>query len=154
MYTIYCHTNTVNNMRYVGMTINSMEERWAQHVAKARLKSPDANSRMLFAEAIREYGTEAFSHEVLEVTEDCYKAAEAEVNWIKRLGSAAPKGYNRRSVNGLSKPRIFDIHFNLRKLKKLREAIMNDSALDSTLALNIHAKITDLVSCLEDLLQN
>jgi hypothetical protein len=141
-------------MRYVGMTINSMEERWAQHVTKARLKTPDANSRMLFVEAIREYGPEAFSHEVLEVAEDCYKAAEAEVNWIKKLETATPKGYNRRSVNGVSKPRVFDIHFNLRKLKKLREAIMNDRNLDSTVALEVHAKITDLISCLEDLFQH
>ena len=89
-FTIYCHTNTVNGKKYVGQTQLTMEKRWAAHVHQARSKR---GSRALMG-AIRKYGSDAFTHEVLEVVATAEEADAAEKLWIEKLGCLAPGGYN------------------------------------------------------------
>lgn len=91
-WTIYCHTHVESGRRYVGMTARSMERRWSQHVTQSRVTK---NGRWHFPNAIRKYGPDAFSHEILEVCHDLEVANLAEECWIELLETRNPeKGFN------------------------------------------------------------
>lgn len=90
---IYCHTHTDSGRRYIGLTKKTMMQRWNQHVAKS--KSLRGKGCFYFWNAIRKYGKDAFSHEVLEVCETLEEANLAEQKWIDHFDSKNPeKGFN------------------------------------------------------------
>ena len=92
MYTIYLHTNTANNKRYVGLTKLSMAERWKQHEYQALNRKKGCP---IFFAAIRKYGSDAFTHEVLEETDTLGAASDAEQWWIAHFCSDDRRfGYN------------------------------------------------------------
>lgn len=100
LFYIYCHTNTVTGMKYVGQTSKTMEKRWVEHKYNALRRS-----RILcryFHAAIRAYGPGAFSHEVLDVLTTASGANAAERAWIRHLGCRAPDGYNLDVGGGVS----------------------------------------------------
>ncbi len=67
--------------------------RWNQHVYSAERKAGKGCAH--FWAAIRKYGKDAFSHEVLEVCETLEEANAAEERWIEALGTLDPaKGFN------------------------------------------------------------
>jgi hypothetical protein len=70
-----------------------MERRWTDHVAAAKRSK---GGRWHFPNAIRKYGPEAFSHEVLEVVATSLEDANAaEERWIEKLQTRNPeKGFN------------------------------------------------------------
>lgn len=91
-WTIYCHTHIESGRRYVGLTSRSMERRWSQHVSQARSTK---DGRWHFPNAIRKYGKDAFSHEVLEVCHSLEVANLAEECWIEFFEARNPeKGFN------------------------------------------------------------
>ena len=91
-WTIYCHTHIATGRRYVGLTSQTMERRWASHCAKAKSAK---GGRWHFPNAIRKYGKDAFSHEVLEVCYDLEVANLAEKCWIDLFETRDPtKGFN------------------------------------------------------------
>jgi len=91
-WTIYCHTLIADGRRYVGLTKKTMLARWNDHVYKAKSSK---GGRWHFPNAIRKYGPEAFSHEVLEVCEDLDVANLAEECWIELYDTRNPeKGFN------------------------------------------------------------
>jgi hypothetical protein len=91
-WTIYCHIHSSSGRRYVGLTKKTMLQRWNRHVYNA-LHSNGGRSH--FANAIRKYGKDAFSHEVLEICDTLEAANVAEERWIKELGTRDPaKGFN------------------------------------------------------------
>jgi hypothetical protein len=70
-----------------------MMKRWNQHLANSRNK-PGKGCRH-FWNAIRKYGKEAFSHEVLEICYDLAVANLAEISWIEFHDTTNPmKGFN------------------------------------------------------------
>lgn len=79
---IYCFTHTTTGRRYIGLTSQSVRKRWNQHLSKAR-----AGGLWHFSNALRKYGAEEFSCEVLEVCPDAKSAGEAEKKWIAALRS-------------------------------------------------------------------
>lgn len=85
---VYLHRNTVNGKGYVGWTSTSMEWRWRRHCYSAQ-----EGSRLYFHAAIRKYGIESFTHEILDVLATEAGAKRAEKLWIKRLGTFG-SGYN------------------------------------------------------------
>jgi group I intron endonuclease len=90
-WTIYCHTHTETDRKYVGVTSQTMEKRWKNHI-HAAMKS---KGRWHFSNAIRKYGPEAFESKVIEVWDTLEKANEREKYWIKRLDTRNPeKGFN------------------------------------------------------------
>lgn len=90
-WTIYCHTHVESGRRYVGLTKKTMRQRWSAHVYRA-LRRMDQS---YFPNAIRKYGPEAFSHEVLEVCHSLEVANLAEECWIELLDTRNPeKGFN------------------------------------------------------------
>jgi len=96
---VYCHTSPSGG-RYVGLARNGWRVRWNAHVCEARRGSPAA-----FHRAIRKYGPDAFTHEVLERMTTEAGAKRAEQLWIRELGTRA-HGYNETDggdgVHGLS----------------------------------------------------
>ena len=91
-WTIYCHTHVESGRRYVGLTKKTWRQRWDQHVCQAKsLKC----GRSHLANAVRKYGKNAFSHEILEVCQSLEVANLAEECWIELLETRDPlKGFN------------------------------------------------------------
>lgn len=60
-WTLYCHTHIASGRRYVGITERTLKDRWRDHLRNARYCRG-----YHFASAIRTYGENAFSHDVLQ----------------------------------------------------------------------------------------
>lgn len=80
-FTIYCHVNKFNGKRYVGQTKQTLLQRWKTHIYAA-FNAKSKNSKYVFPCAIRKYGKDGWSHEVLEVCATIEEANLAEVKWI------------------------------------------------------------------------
>lgn len=78
MFIIYKHTCIVNGKSYIGLTSNDMNVRWQQHVNNAV-----NGSRLLFHCAIRKFGVESWSHEVLKICDNIDDANKSEVQMIQ-----------------------------------------------------------------------
>ena len=92
VWTIYCHTHTESNRCYIGMTKKTWKQRWNRHVFEA-LHVKDGYGH--FHNAIRKYGKDAFSHEVLEKCYSLEVANLAEECWIELLCTRDPEfGFN------------------------------------------------------------
>ena len=84
MYKIYLITNLLNYKKYVGITKFSLEERFLQHIKRG----------FLLTEAIKKYGEQKFSIELIEEVESADRAYELEMYYIKEYNTKAPHGYN------------------------------------------------------------
>lgn len=90
---IYKITNLINNKCYIGQTIKTAEERWKEHQAHAFGSHPNDQNKTLY-QAIRKYGIENFSFEVIQDNIDTFeKLDKAEIYWIDYYNSFV-KGYN------------------------------------------------------------
>lgn len=92
MYILYKIQNNINKKNYIGYTSTSLHNRWRSHVNSAI----SANSPYPFHKAIRKYGFQNFSLEIIEVVETKAQAMEQEKYWIDKYNSyvAFNKGYN------------------------------------------------------------
>lgn len=84
---VYCHTNTVNGKKYVGITKQKPTYRW--QCGKGYRKN------VLFYRAIKKYGWDSFTHDILAsgLTEE--EAKKEEVMLIRKLRLTDPAhGYN------------------------------------------------------------
>lgn len=87
---IYLITNNVNNKKYVGQTIGSIQERWNQHLRATREKG----SRHLY-DVIKKYGYQSFSIQKIEEVPN-EQLNERECFWISHYDSFK-NGYNMTS---------------------------------------------------------
>lgn len=103
---IYKITNTVNGKIYIGQTRKAVKTRWTNHVtASNNPNHKDYN--ILFHNAIRKYGREAFQ---VEIIEECDNSLlnDREIYWIDYLQSTdKSKGYNL-TLGGLGQFRYAD----------------------------------------------
>jgi len=91
-WTIYCHTHMETQRRYIGLTKQTMERRWASHISKSKSAK---GGRWHFPNAIKKHGPDAFSHEVLEICDTLELANERESYWINLHKTRDPKfGFN------------------------------------------------------------
>lgn len=81
---IYKIMNLLDNMIYVGQTIRTLEERFQEHT----------QAETYIGRAIRKYGAENFTIEVLEECDTREQLNEREIFWIATLNCKAPNGYN------------------------------------------------------------
>lgn len=135
-YIIYCHEHISTGKKYIGYTQKTMEERWDDYVYKSRSKNDDSR----FAKAIRESGTNSFSHKILHVCDSLEEAKAMEIRYIKVFDTRNPKyGFNiakggshnidvesrvqnqTRAVNDLREINIDSIKFH-EYIKLLRES--------------------------------
>lgn len=87
MYYIYVHTNNFNGKKYIGMT-NNIKRRWRQ-------KGSEYKGCKVFFQAIKKYGFDNFTHEVIEKTENFNKACKLEQYYIALYDTTDnKKGYN------------------------------------------------------------
>lgn len=90
---IYLLTNTVNGKRYVGQTILGLERRWKEHCWSAT-----RGTDYLLLRAIRKYGPDVFTKEILEHT-TIEEANDRETYWIAEL-KTKEMGYNMTEGGG------------------------------------------------------
>lgn len=86
---VYLHRSP-NGKGYVGVSKHGMRYRWLQHIRDLK-KGRDTPFHM----AIKKYGPDAFTHELLDVCTTESGADRAEKLWIKELNTTTPNGYNR-----------------------------------------------------------
>lgn len=85
---IYKIVNTVNDMLYIGATIDP-RNRWTIHRSEAQR----FQHRPLYR-AMSEYGIDKFSMQIIEEWDDIYTLFDREQYWIDYFGCMQPKGYN------------------------------------------------------------
>lgn len=90
---VYLVTNKVNGKKYIGYTLNSLEERKKTHIYKSRCKS-NKHYHYLFSNALRKYGEENFTWEVLCTCASKEECCEKEIFYIKKYNTMSPNGYN------------------------------------------------------------
>jgi len=83
---IYIAVNRVNQKAYVGQTTTSFRRRIREHIK--------GGDRQVFDRAIKKYGRDSFDFGVLQRCSSRAELNEAEREWIKRIGSVSPAGYN------------------------------------------------------------
>jgi hypothetical protein len=102
-WTVYRHIHNESGRSYVGLTKHTMMHRWNQHVAQAQNSK---NGRWHFPNAVRKYGPQAFSHEVLQVCFSLEEANDAEQFWIYTYDTRNPlRGFNLNN-GGWYKPNL------------------------------------------------
>lgn len=92
MYTLYKIVCSANGKLYIGYTSKTAEERFQTHLLNAKWKRKTA-----LYDAIRAYGPEAFSVEMLLTCDDHASACAHEVRLIAELCCLLPAGYNMTS---------------------------------------------------------
>ena len=85
-YIVYCHTNKINGKKYIGITCQTVNERWGRHGEKYKSRK--------FGNAIRKYGWENFTHEILFTGLSANKAKEIEKELIEKYNTFGKNGYN------------------------------------------------------------
>lgn len=86
-YCVYCHTNKIDGKKYVGITGQKPEKRWGN----GRNYSHNA----YFDNAIKKYGWEEFSHEILFTGLSKKEAEDKEIELIAKWGlTNRDNGYN------------------------------------------------------------
>ena len=94
-YIVYCHTDTTNNKKYIGITCRTLEKRCGLNGSGYLRQSNGKYHQPLFAYAIISHGWDAFTHEILfnNLTEQ--EAKQQERLLIAKFKTNNPKyGYN------------------------------------------------------------
>lgn len=138
---IYKITNQINNKCYIGQTIKSAEERWKEHQAHA-FGSHENDQKKTLYKAIRKYGVENFTFEVLQDGIDNFEDLDkAEIYWIDFYNSFV-KGYNE-TFGGqqyhkiLPNKEIIEDYYKTRSARKTAKNFGIDHAtVDDILNLN------------------
>lgn len=112
-YVVYVHQNKLNKKRYIGIT-NNTSKRWC-----ARGKRYDGCPR--FAAAIRKYGWDCFTHEIIESGLTLEEANDRERFYIAKFKTTDKKyGYNI-AEGGSNAPTMLGRHHSMETRQKMRE---------------------------------
>lgn len=91
-WTVYCHTHVESGRRYIGITRQTWQKRWKNHISAAKSAK---GGRWHFPNAIRKYGPEAFSHEILAICNTLEEANRIECSKIEEFKTRDPRfGFN------------------------------------------------------------
>ncbi|AJP61403.1 group I intron endonuclease family protein [Enterococcus phage PEf771] len=101
---IYLIKNNINGKCYIGQSVN-IEKRVKEHFWKSFYKT-DRSYECVVHQAIRKYGKENFSWEVLTTCEQ-KDLDELERAYIKKYNTLAPDGYNRAIGGQKNKAKIY-----------------------------------------------
>ena len=86
---IYKATNLINGKKYIGQTIEILKDRISGHITKSK-----NGSKYCFHNAIRKYGVDVFSWEMICLCLSKSEADAKEREFIKTLNTKVPHGYN------------------------------------------------------------
>lgn len=93
MYQIYKITNKINNMVYIGSSIN-VERRWRQH-KEASINENDHHYNYPLMKAFRKYGIDNFNFEIINTLSTLEEMIKEEYNQIIKENCIFPNGYNQ-----------------------------------------------------------
>lgn len=93
MYQIYKITNKINNMVYIGSSID-VERRWRQH-KEASINEKDHHYNYPLMKDFRKFGIDNFQFEIIDTLSNWQSMIEAEHNWIIKENCVVPNGYNQ-----------------------------------------------------------
>ena len=93
MFQIYKITNNLNNMVYIGSSID-VERRWRQH-KEASINEKDHHYNYPLMVAFRQFGIANFTFEVVDTLSDYQAMIKAEHDWIVKENCVVPNGYNQ-----------------------------------------------------------
>lgn len=99
---VYKITNNINNKVYIGLTTKTLEERWKQHINAAYSPRNNAYSN-IFKKAIRKYGSQNFSLEILAHADTLDDLKRLECHYIDAYNSFAfnePSGGYNATLGG------------------------------------------------------
>lgn len=102
---IYKVTNLINQKIYIGLTQVGVQNRWKRHINTAySTTSKDYNEP--FKKAIRKYGKDNFSIEVIDTAETLEELKEKEKYWIKQYNSCIydQSGWGYNATRGGDSP--------------------------------------------------
>ena len=91
---IYCVTNKINGLKYIGATTRDVEKRWGQHISDA--KTNRNNGCTSIKNAIQEYGEKSFEVQTLIICNTQY-IDSYEDKFIKLYNTLSPNGYNLKT---------------------------------------------------------
>lgn len=126
-YVVYCHTNKINEKRYIGITSRKPERRWRNGDGYSHNKH--------FYSSIQKYGWHNFTHEILYCDLKKEDACEIEKRLIKEYQTTDEnKGYNigtggEHGAEGSKRT----AEQNLRKSEQMK-AIMNNPSIVSKIS--------------------
>jgi hypothetical protein len=86
---VYKITNTKTNFTYIGFTKFNIDTRWAQHL----YRSFRTNNNIKFDNAIRKYGPDCWTKEIICEVNTHQEAVEREIHYIQ-FYNTYEKGYN------------------------------------------------------------
>ena len=89
MYSVYKITNLVNNKMYIGQSTRGVAQRFYRHICDAMNGKLDTH----FARAIRKYGPENFTVDIIDTASNQEELNQKEQYWIREYGSIC-HGYN------------------------------------------------------------
>lgn len=97
---VYLISSVATDKKYVGVTSQHFEKRFTAHKWYAR---KNGRCSALYA-AMRKYGDQAFSVELIEECSSFEEMNEREIYWIAKLGTLSPDGYNLTTGGDAGKP--------------------------------------------------
>lgn len=115
MFSIYKIINAKNGLAYIGSTCRPIRRRMSNHWSDAR-----NGKDTLIAQAIRDFGPESFTVEIIERAETSDEMMEKEIAAINSHNAISPHGYNSSDGHGLWVP-------NRRQIESIREKISKSS---------------------------
>lgn len=87
---IYIISNTINDKKYIGQTVTTIEKRFKKHCG-------GHSKNMIIGKAIKKHGKDNFSIEILKECDSIEELNDMESYYIKLYNSITPNGYNIRS---------------------------------------------------------
>lgn len=114
---IYKIVNKTNGKIYIGKTTYTIAYRWIQHISAATSDKEKDDYNYLLHKAIRKYGTDNFTVEVIEEVEDESKLSSREMYWISHYNSCileeGSNGYNMtyggEGASKINKQKIYQL---------------------------------------------
>lgn len=89
---IYCYTNLINQKKYIGQSVDPRQRYNAHKSSAFNEKSYEYDSPL--HRAMRKYGFENFTYEILQETNDIDLLNELEIFYISYYNTLIPNGYN------------------------------------------------------------
>lgn len=110
-YYVYKITNDINDKIYIGQTTESLKQRFNRHCGY------QLNDNTHLHRAMKKYGIQHFSIELVEEVDNQKKLDEREFYWINFYNSVE-NGYNTKNVIGKCGGDTLTNHPNLEEIKK------------------------------------
>lgn len=133
-YIVYIHTNTQNNKKYIGITSRKPEIRWG-HEGNGYALQPK------FFNAIKKYGWDNFTHEIICKNLNQQEAKELETYYID-LYNSIENGYNILREGIDSYPRFKPVYCVTTQTKypSIKEAALKNDCLPTQIIENCKGK--------------